>query len=234
LSEAQTQARQGAAKLAEQFATRGQLERYGYADRPLREPVLREIRDSGGEISAVVTRNSYGCHVLNTARAMFVDVDLPEGVENLAAVSIAKADAWARQQAGWSWRVYRTQAGLRLLATHQLFHPEDAICQAVFNATGCDPLYKKLCQTQSCFRARLTPKPWRCELPNPPSRWPFEDTGAERQYAQWDARYQSVCAGRATCQFVSTVGSGEVHEAIQPLIALHDDISGVNSGLPLA
>ncbi len=154
LSEAQAQAQQGAAKLAEQFTTRGRPERYGYADRPLREPVLREMRDSAGEVSAVVTRNSYGCHVLNTAKAMFVDVDLPERVENLAAVSIAKADAWARQHPGWSWRVYRTQAGLRLLATHQLFNPEDALCQTVFDATGCDPLYKKLCQTQSCFRAR--------------------------------------------------------------------------------
>ena len=101
---------------------------------------------------------------------MFVDVDLPEGVENLAAVSMAKADAWARHHSGWSWRVYRTQAGLRLLATDQLFHSEGAICQAVFNATGCVPLYKKLCETQSCFRDRLTPKP---------CRWPFENTSAE-------------------------------------------------------
>ena len=192
------------------------------------------MRDSAGEVSAVATRNSYGCHVLNTAKAMFVDVDLPESVENLAAVSMAKADAWARQHSGWSWRVYRTQAGLRLLATHQLFHPEDAICQTVFNATGCDPLYKKLCQTQSCFRARLTPKPWRCELPNPPSRWPFENTSAERQYEQWDAKYQSTCTAWAACQLVTTVGSGEIHEAIAPLIALHDGMSRANSRLPLA
>jgi hypothetical protein len=220
--------------LAEQFTAQRPLERYGYADRPLREPVLREIRDSAGEISAVVTRNSYGCHVLNTVQAMFVDVDLPEGAESLADASIAKADAWARRQPGWGWRVYRTQAGLRLLATHQLFHPEDPTCQEVFQATGCDPLYQKLCQTQRCFRARLTPKPWRCELPNPPSRWPFDDARDEKRYSQWDARYQSACAAWATCQLVKTVGSGEIHEAIAPLIALHDDVSRVRSNLPLA
>jgi len=29
-------------------------------------------------VAAAITRNSYGCLVLNTARVMFVDVDLPE------------------------------------------------------------------------------------------------------------------------------------------------------------
>jgi len=49
--------------------------RYGYADRPLREEVLREFRDDAGTVSGVITRNSYGCLVLNTAKLMFVDVD---------------------------------------------------------------------------------------------------------------------------------------------------------------
>ncbi len=49
-----------------------------YLDRPMREPVLREVKKDNGELAAVVTRNSYGCLVLNTARVMFVDVDLPE------------------------------------------------------------------------------------------------------------------------------------------------------------
>jgi hypothetical protein len=79
LAEAAALAQEGARKVAEGFAAVGRPDRrYGYADRPLREPVLRELRTSEGELAAVVTRNSYGCLVLNTVRVMFVDVDLPE------------------------------------------------------------------------------------------------------------------------------------------------------------
>ena len=49
-----------------------------YPNRPFREEqVMQEIKNEAGEISAVVTRNSHGCLVLNTARVMFVDIDLP-------------------------------------------------------------------------------------------------------------------------------------------------------------
>src|SRR3954469_7219019 len=47
-----------------------------YPSRPFREQILEERKNDRDEISAVVTRNSYGCLVLNTARIMFVDIDL--------------------------------------------------------------------------------------------------------------------------------------------------------------
>ena len=55
-----------------------ELERsYAYGTRPLREEIIQEIHSRAGDITGIVTRNSYGCLVLNTAEAMFVDVDLP-------------------------------------------------------------------------------------------------------------------------------------------------------------
>jgi hypothetical protein len=56
----------------------GHSDVYGYPDRPLREPVLRALADGAGGIRAVITRNSHGCDVLNTDRAVFIDVDLPD------------------------------------------------------------------------------------------------------------------------------------------------------------
>jgi hypothetical protein len=46
-------------------------EKYGYGNRPMREPVTKEIRNAAGELAAAVTRNSYGCHVLNASGALF-------------------------------------------------------------------------------------------------------------------------------------------------------------------
>jgi hypothetical protein len=262
VEDAQAQATEAARRLAERCNVAGPsaAERYGYSDRPLREPVLREIRGADGSLAAVVTRNSYGCEVLNTAGAMFVDVDIPEApkkedapslaglfkslfgqsappvpkTQDLMEREIAKAEAWGRQQPGWNWRIYRTQGGLRLLATHRLFDPADPVCQAAFHATGADPLYRKLCQTQQCFRARLTPKPWRCDLPDPPARWPFDTASAERMFAGWEGRYKTVSAGLATCQLVKVVGGGDVHPEIQPLVELHDQATRATSGMPLA
>jgi hypothetical protein len=258
LAEAAALAADAARGIAEQFAA-GTLPppgtHYGYPDRPMREPVLREFRDLSGGLTAAVTRNAYGCQVLNTARAMFVDVDLPEpkraggGFFNLffgkkpepapagnpaETPVLAQADGWARRNPGWNWRVYRTRAGLRLLATHDLFDPEAAETQAVFEALGADPLYRRLCGVQKCFRARLTPKPWRCGLRNPYDRWPWPDAKAEKRFNAWEAEYREASEEYATCELIATLGCGMVHQDIRPILDFHDQATRVNSKLKLA
>jgi len=65
LAEAAALAQEAARRLAERFAAGENLRHgYGYPDRPLREPVLREIKAPGGEVAAVITRNSYGAQVV--------------------------------------------------------------------------------------------------------------------------------------------------------------------------
>lgn len=225
-------------------------ERYGYGNRPMREPVIKELLNAAGGLAAAVTRNSYGCHVLNASGALFVDIDLPEpkksgGLfgslfgkpaepEDPAKAALAKAKAWAQAHPGWNWRVYRTRGGLRLLATHALFDPADPLCERVFAAVDADPLYRKLCQTQECFRARLTPKPWRCKIGHPPSRWPFSEAGEEQAFANWDAKYEAACRAKATCQLLDQ-GSGEVHQELREMVALHDQMTRAESvGFELA
>jgi hypothetical protein len=253
VEEARARANEAARRMEMQFNANGKPgERYGYANRPLREPVLRELLDSAGQVAHVITRNSYGCQVLNSERALFVDVDLPEELPKIGAIfgslfgrraaqqenpeqaALIKATHWAASRPGWNWRVYRTKAGLRLLATHALFDPADPICESVFAAVDADPLYRKLCQTQKCFRARLTPKPWRCDVANPPTRWPFADLLAERKFTDWNVRYQSACRLKATCQLLEK-GTGQVHRDLRPLIDLHDEMTrATSSGLALA
>src|SRR5688572_16069039 len=79
-AEAEAMANDRAREIAARLAA-GTLHERGnnyYADRPVREPIMREFRDTAGEISALITRNVYGALVLNAARALFVDVDFPE------------------------------------------------------------------------------------------------------------------------------------------------------------
>lgn len=137
-------------------------------------------------------------------------------------------------QPGWRVRVYRTYAGLRYLVTHAPFSPTDAQTQAVLAAVGADAQYIRLCQVQKSFRARLTPKPWRIGMENPPVTFPYEGPDEERAMRAWEQRYAQASAGRATCRFVEEIGTGAEDPGIAPIRALHDEHTRATSGLPLA
>lgn len=255
LADAQAQADQAAQALADRFRCKDDFSRARggyYPDRPPRELVLREFKNPAGELAAVVTRNSYGCQVLNTARVMFVDIDLPEPApppglmrrlfgsplprsqSNPLAAAMTKIENWTRSHQDWGWRVYRTRAGLRLLATQALIAPEAKETDEVFAALDADPLYQKLCRTQKCFRARLTPKPWRCGLRRKPQRWPWADAKAEERFQKWEAQYQSLAFNWATCEFIRHIGEPRVHPEIQPFVDFHDEATRANSKMKLA
>ncbi|HEU4323820.1 MAG TPA: hypothetical protein VFS21_11790, partial [Roseiflexaceae bacterium] len=91
-----------------------------------------------------------------------------------------------------------------------------------------------LCQVQKSFRARLTPKPWRIGMENPPARFPYEDAGEEAAMRAWESRYEAASQGRATCRFVEEMGSGTEHPDITPLRSMHDERTRATSSLPLA
>lgn len=249
--EALRQARDAVERVAGKV-TRGEpLDRYGYADRALREEILEEIPDGRGTRVGVITRNAYGVEVLNTAGAMFIDIDFPElsALESLRAwwrraqggptePREAAALAAVRQQvernSGWGARVYRTRAGLRCLLTHATFDPAAASTAELMRALGADPLYVRLCVKQACFRARLTPKPWRCRASKPPSRYPWEDPDAERRYREWQRRYEAAAEGYATCRLIETLGSGWSHPEVQRILPVHDERTRVGRPLALA
>lgn len=219
--------------------------RYAYGSRPVREEILREIPGAEGGLAAVVTRNVYGCEVLNTAGAMFIDVDLPpprwslgqlfgrrppDPVEERVSAlrQVIESDTW---RAG---RIYRTSAGLRLLITDRLYEPASADAEQLMTACGADPAYIRLCRVQKSFRARLTPKPWRCGAARPPGRHPREDRQIQNDFERWLALYEKASAAWSTCQLLAETDSGRINEEIAPLIRLHDEATRCGSGLPLA
>ncbi len=224
---------------------------YGYPDRPMREEVLRQFNAPDGKPIGVITRNAYGCLVMNTVGLLFVDVDTPEqtfgesirslfrrsAVNHRAAVEekvLAIAGRWVETHPGWHWRVYRTAAGVRLMATHQAFAPQEAVVEEAFECFGADPLYRSLCGRQKCFRARLTPKPWRCGVEKIPARWPWPDAKAESLFKVWEARYLSKATQHATCKVIADIGSNVLAPELEILIKTHDEVSRTGSNLPLA
>ena len=254
IAEAQSLADQAAQQLADRFRAGDYPPKHGgyYPDRPFREQLLQEIKDEAGETSALITRNSYGCLVLNTARVMFVDIDLPGpkksggffarllGKREIAPLpdpqsgAMARIENWTRSNFDWGWRIYRTRLGLRLLATQGLVEANADMANRVFDAMGADPLYRKLCCSQNCFRARLTPKPWRCGLYKKPGRWPWLEAKQEKRFQRWEAEYRQRSANWATCEFVRQIGNQVIHPEVQRIVKLHDEQTRAGSKLQLA
>jgi hypothetical protein len=226
-------------------------DKYGYGEvRPLREEILQTFPgDAPDAPAAIVTRNSYGAQVLNVARLLFLDIDFqPQssglgqkllrlfGIGGNAETEegrLARLRESLDQQSGATFRIYRTAAGFRVLAVDKPFDPTGAEAQALMSATGTDPAYARLCRAQRSFRARLTPKPWRCDYPNPPGQYPNRDRRWQ-QFNDWLQGYEQISHSYAACRYLETVGRGQADRANAQLIDLHDRLTRCREPLPLA
>jgi hypothetical protein len=253
-SDAEAEAKAAAARLVDRLIRGEELEHYGYGQGTLREEVIERFGEPA-EPWAAVTRNASGVLVLNVARVMFIDLDMPpvSTVETLRsfvarlwkgtppqakvdreAEIVARLEAFVAQHSDWNVRLYRTQAGLRGLVTHAPFDPAADDSLAAMRELGADPLYVRLCQRQQCFRARLTPKPWRCGHHANTVPWPRETAEAHERFETWRQGYTARQAAFATCRFIAAYGSGLVAPEAETIIEVHDKLTRAHESLVLA
>ena len=224
---------------------------YPYPRTPLREEIISEI-EPGEDNFSVITRNSYGALILNSSHFYIADIDIaptstvgwlgkffgakpnkttPACTEEAA---LAMLDKFIGDNRGWGVRVYRTAAGLRYLATHQPLKASERSIIETLTALGSDPKYIKLCEIQRCFRARLTPKPWRCGCSSAPTRFPFIDEGAKTVFSNWLAQYDVSANSYSSCRFIKSVGLSAIHPKLAELVQFHDQYCRSETSLPLA
>jgi hypothetical protein len=137
----------------------------------------------------------------------------------------------------WNLRVYRTPAGMRVLATHRRFQPDDPAVVDCFNDLDADPVYVRMCLNQRCFRARVSPKPWRIGITDHlrprPGVWPVSAYGMPLRTA-WISEYEDAAQSFSACRFVESVGSGIVDPEARRVMELHDELCRAQSQLPMA
>jgi hypothetical protein len=134
---------------------------------------------------------------------------------------------------GTSFRIYRTAAGFRLLATDLLLDPASAQAQELLAAFSADPFFVKLCKLQGSFRARLTPKPWRCGCALPPGSFPREPS-SQIAFAKWLQKYEAAIRSRATCELIETQGPARTLAEASEIVSEHDRTCRVGEAAPLA
>lgn len=156
------------------------------------------------------------------------------GAEKRARKRIAN---FATAHPDWRLRLYRTPAGFRVLAMHRTFDPAEAAVAEFFDALGTDPVYVRMCGNQHCFRARVSPKPWRIGIADHlrprPGVWPVAPERMPLRQ-QWVEEYERKATGYAACHFIEELGNGTVHPAPAAVQRLHDALSRADSTLPMA
>lgn len=147
---------------------------------------------------------------------------------------IARLRQWIQGHPRWSMQVYRTRAGLRCLTTHDTFDPSLGSTTEVLKSLGADPLYVTLCKNQASFRARLTPKPWRCGVETPPNKYPWENEIEQQRYRRWEDQYERVIADFTTCRLVAVIGRTRPHRDAAMIQDLHYRYTCINDKFRLA
>jgi hypothetical protein len=247
------QAEAKAAAIAEISPSVVERERYPYGVRDLIEPELDRIMCDGAPI-ARITRNNYGASVLNADNVMFVDVDIGQMSRNprtglpLASEQIvSKDEAFAAltdlvaMHSGLAFRVYATAAGLRYLCINRLFNPDSSESEEILKSLKSDKRYIVLCRKQKCYRARLTPKPWRCckEIPLTPEERQTAPKGFFAKLFGGSARRTKVLRKPedfAVCHYLETVGmpAPVMLPEIAEIMRMHDEQCGIATAKPLA
>jgi hypothetical protein len=163
---------------------------------------------------------------------------LRQSLESCAERAMQRVRRFIEAHPDWRLRVYRTPAGLRLIAAHARFVPTSEAARAFFEAVGVDAVYARMCLNQNCFRARLSAKPWRIGIQSHlrprPGVWPIRPEQMALREA-WVRRYEREAEAYAACRYEETLGHGTEDAGLAALVALHDAESRALDGIrPLA
>lgn len=137
----------------------------------------------------------------------------------------------------WHVRLYDTPAGMRVLAMHRTFKTDDPEVAECFDALGADRQYARMCRFQKCFRARISPKPWRIGITShirpARGRWPVPpEVVPQRQ--DWIRQYETRAEGFAASRFLEALGSMVSTSRTLTVARLHDEMSRALTDRPIA
>ncbi|TWT66401.1 hypothetical protein [Allorhodopirellula solitaria] len=148
-----------------------------------------------------------------------------------------RIERFAKRSPDWSLRLYETPLGWRVLVTHATFDPRSEEVRSFFEKIEVDPIYERMCFNQNCFRARVSPKPWRVGIPDHlrprPGVWPVSDAGMAVR-TRWVRHYEQKSKGFAACRFDSNLGGTSECPAAASIVRLHDELAFAQSDYPIA
>ena len=232
VEDARLRAREKAEKIQRKIAgERHVFERY---EAEIREEILQMIDDH-----SAITRNRYGAQVLNAENLLILDIDKPKATGGLFKKKDTRPpkdqifdmvrNLATTKYKNYGFRTYETYQGARVIVLGGSFDPRNGETKKMMDEFNCDPLYTTLCHKQGCFRARLTPKPYRMKMRPYKVNFPREDVDTEFQH--WLMEYERESRNFSVCKFIEQVGASQY---MNDVVRLHDEITGVGHPQKLA
>ena len=181
------------------------------------------------EINPGIIITALGVIILGAIKLVNVGrfVDGEQFMQEATDFNMQYIEEFSTKNPDWNLRVYRTPAGLRIMVLHDVFQPNDPSVEEFFDSVNSDPQYVWMCKRQECFRARVSPKPWRVLSSDVEQKldqgvWPVpEEWIGERN--EWVTQYEKASKGYASCRFERHIGSDIVHEKCEKLRIVHDE-----------
>lgn len=201
----------------------------------IKEAIAQEI-----DANNVITVCRYGALILNTMQYSVYDLDgyhksvfdffgpLRHMNFKQRIVHKFKINAKKFPELGNSFRIYETCKGVRVIGK-QYLDPGRERFRKIMDALCADYTYTALCIKQRCFRARLTPKPYRMKIDTYRVLSPLECETAG--YQSWAAMYASEAQAFSVVKLIETIGEDFSNEEV---IAEHDRRCNMHAQLKLA
>ena len=200
----------------------------------IREEVIVEINENN-----IITRNRYGALILNSTELSIIDIDShrysfweaigfikrdnkTEIVKNIDKLFLKSSLPFT------GMRAYETCKGIRLIGDIYI-NPDGDKFKKMMKMLNADWMFTIMCQKQSCYRARLTPKPYRMKIKSIKYKWPM--TPSEYESARgWVAEYEKESELYSTVRLVKEYGTSLVDNHI---VKIHDGMTrmGISSKL---
>jgi hypothetical protein len=234
VEDAQARAKEKAEKIKRKI--KGEKHLFDEYEAEIREEILQIIDDH-----TAITRTRYGAQVLNTEKLLILDIDKPKSTfadifrktgaekDKQKIFDMVKNLASTPKYREYGFRIYETYQGGRVIVLGKDFDPRHSATRKMMSEFNCDRLYMTLCQKQNCFRARLTPKPYRMKIPRYKVQYPRE--GDDTELRQWLLDYERESRNFSVCRFIEQVGA---RQPMNDVVRLHDEITGINFHQPLA
>jgi hypothetical protein len=179
------------------------------------EADVREFVSEILDASNIVTICRYGAKILNTDQYTVLDLDdyaksIWDVFKPLKGLSkkeriIFKFEEFLSKhpEIGSDFRIYETAKGIRVIGKKYL-DPNDKKYSRLMSKLNVDWLYLILSRKQQCYRARLTPKPYRLGIKTIKVHSPL--VCETQTYKDWSIMYDDAAQNYTVAKYVKSIG----------------------------
>lgn len=204
------------------------------------EPIIKEWISDKIDEDNIITVNRYGAKVLNTTEYTILDLDdypfefwdifgATRGYDKKSLIlQRFKKRITKNKSLGDDMRIYETTKGLRVICKKYI-SPQTPIFMKLMSKFRVDSIYAYLCIKQDCYRARLTPKPYR--IKQNPIRIKSPLDCETELYEKWEIEYARKSKSYSVVKLIETIGSDFSYDKT---ISYHDRTCLSSFSNPLA